>query len=261
MKSGQALRRAVVRIGHWVMSRRYDVHKVGFGTFDSGASAYLVLPNHVAMVDPMLLFAEFLEQPVSPLCDELYFANPVAAFFLRVFDAVKVPDLRRRRRVADVKAVMGLQDVVLNALGSGKNVLFYPSGHIATGPREEIGTRQLAHNVCQRLPEDVRVIGVRTKGLWGSIWSRAGRTTTPSFGPTLLKSIGLWLVCLVTRRRRSVEMTFEDLTDQVKDWTALPRVEFNRKLEDWYNVDCIKGTHDKEMAVFRIAGRRIEGWS
>ena len=236
MTSGQTLRRTVVRIGHWVMSRRYAVRKTGFETFGSGAAAYLVLPNHVAMVDPMLLFAEFLEQAVSPLCDELYFANPVAAFFLKVFDAVKVPDLRRRRRAADVKAVMGLQDVVLSALGSGRNVLFYPSGHIATGPREEIGTRQLAHNVCQNLPAGVRVIGVRTTGLWGSIWSRAGRTSTPPFGSTLLKSIGLWLLCLVTRRRRSVDMAFEDLTDRVRDWAALPRVEFNRKLEEWYNA-------------------------
>ena len=230
------IRRLVVRVGHWVMSRRYDVRKAGFEVFGSGAAAYLVLPNHAAMVDPMLLFAEFLDQAVSPLCDELYFANPVAAFFLKVFRAVKVPDLRRRRRAADVKAVMGLQDVVLSALGSGQNVLFYPSGHLATGPREEIGTRQLAHNVCQRLPEGVRVIGVRTTGLWGSIWSRAGRTSTPPFGPTLLKSIGLWLGCLVTRRRRRVDMTFEDLTERIRGWAALPRLEFNRKLEEWYNA-------------------------
>ena len=131
---------------------------------------------------------------------------------------------------------MGLQDVVLTALESGKNVLFYPSGHIATEPREEIGTRQLAHNVCQRLPKNVRVVGVRTTGLWGSIWSRKGRTVTPPFGPTLLKSFGLWLVCLVTHRRRPVDMAFEDLTERVRAWAVLPRVEFNRKLEEWYNA-------------------------
>ena len=229
-------RRALVAVGHWVMSRRYAVRKIGFEVFESADVAYLILPNHAAMVDPMLLFAEFRDQPVSPLCDELYFSNPVAAAFLKVFDAVKVPDLRRRRTKADIKTVSGLQDVVLTALEAGKNVLFYPSGHIATGPREEIGTRQLAHNVCQRLPKGVRVIGVRTTGLWGSIWSREGRTTTPSFGLTLVKSIGLWLVCLVTRRRRPVDMTFEDLTERVCAWANLPRLEFNRKLEEWYNA-------------------------
>lgn len=229
-------RRALVGIGHWVMSRRYDVRKTGFGIFDSPDVAYLVLPNHAAMVDPLLLFAEFRDQPVSPLCDELYFSNPIAAAFLRTFGAVKVPDLRRRRRADDIKKVAGLQDVVLSALEAGKNVLFYPSGHIATEPREEIGTRQLAHNVCQRLPMNVRVVGVRTTGLWGSIWSRKGRAATPPFGPTLLKSFGLWLVCLVTRRRRSVGMAFEDLTERVRAWADLPRMEFNHKLEEWYNA-------------------------
>ena len=229
-------RRALVAVGHWVMSRRYAVRKIGFEVFESSDVAYLILPNHVAMVDPILLFAEFHELSVSPLCDELYFSNPVAAAFLKVFGAVKVPDLRRRRTKSDIKAVSGLQNVVLSGLEAGKNILFYPSGHIATGPREEIGTRQLAHNVCQRLPKGVRVVGVRTTGLWGSIWSRQGRTTTPSFGLTLFKSIGLWLVCLVTRRRRTVDMAFEDLTERVCAWAGLPRLEFNRKLEEWYNV-------------------------
>ena len=229
-------RRALVGVGHWVMSRRYEVRKSGFGVFDAQDAAYLVLPNHAAMVDPLLLFAEFRDQPVSPLCDELYFSNPVAAAFLRTFGAVRVPDLRRRRRADDVRKVAGLQDVVLSALGAGKNVLFYPSGHIATEPREEIGTRQLAHNVCRQLPGNARVIGVRTTGLWGSIWSRKGRTATPAFGPTLLKSFGLWLVCLVTRRRRPVDMTFEDLTERVRAWAVLPRAEFNRRMEEWYNA-------------------------
>ena len=236
MKNDSRFRRALVVVGHWVMSRRYAVRKTGFEVFESTDVAYLILPNHVAMVDPILLFAEFREQPVSPLCDELYFSNPIAAAFLKVFDAVRVPDLRRRRTATDIKAVSGLQDVVLNALKNGKNILFYPSGHIATGLREEIGTRQLAHNVCQRLPEGVRVVGVRTTGLWGSIWSRKGRTSTPSFGLTLFKSSGLWLVCLVTRRRRPVDMTFEDLTERVRAWAGLPRLEFNRKLEEWYNA-------------------------
>ena len=54
--------------------------------------------------------------------------------------------------------------------------------------------------------------------------------------PTLLKSFGFWLVCLVTRRRRPVDMTFEDLTERVRAWAVLPRVEFNRKMEEWYNA-------------------------
>lgn len=35
--------------------------------------------------------------------------------------------------------------------------------------------------------------------------------------------------------RRRVTMHIEDLTDRVKEWSKLTRLEFNRKLEEWYN--------------------------
>ena len=34
---------------------------------------------------------------------------------------------------------------------------------------------------------------------------------------------------------RRVTMHIEDLTDRVKEWSKLTRLEFNRKLEEWYN--------------------------
>jgi len=36
--------------------------------------------------------------------------------------------------------------------------------------------------------------------------------------------------------RRRVTMHVEDLTERVKEWTKLTRLEFNRKLEEWYNA-------------------------
>lgn len=226
-------------VGKWVLSRRYEVEISGEGGGSAGAC--LFLPNHPAMVDPMLVMAELWRRPVSPLCDELYFdRGGLSAAVLKLFDAVRVPDLRKHRSAGGLAAVRGLNDVVTGALESGKSVIFYPSGHIWSEPepREEIGTRQLAHNVCGALPANVRVIGVRTLGLWGSIWSRKGKTRTPAFGPTFAKAVGLWFVCLVTRRRRHVTMHFEDLTDRVREWSALPRLEFNRRLEAWYNGEC-----------------------
>lgn len=227
-------------VGRWIVSRRYAVEKSGLDISEFSSGGCLILPNHSAMVDPMLVMAEFWRVPVSPLCDDLYFEGKgVASRVLNLVEAVPVPDLRRHRSADGIAAVKGLNAVVIRALVDGKNVLFYPSGHIWTEPepREDIGTRQLAHNVCSVLPEGVRVIGVRTLGLWGSIWSRKGKKRTPPFGPTFAKAIGLWLLCLVTRRRRKVTMHFEDLTERVKEWAQLPRVEFNRKLEEWYNAE------------------------
>ncbi|MBR6020886.1 MAG: hypothetical protein IK066_00545, partial [Kiritimatiellae bacterium] len=79
-----------------------------------------------------------------------------------------------------------------------------------------------------------RVIAVRTTGLWGSVWSRAGRTASPPFVPTLLKSAILWLFALPFLPRRRVTLHLEDLTAQTTAWAQSPRQDFNRHLEEWY---------------------------
>ena len=229
-------RSALVFAGRWIFARRYRVRSTGLDTLDPGRT-YLVLPNHPAMVDPMLVGATLWRIPLKPLADELFFhTGLLAPKVLRTLGAVAVPDLRKHRSSAGVSIARGLNDVVLSALSSGNSVVFYPSGHIQTeGDVETIGTRQLAYNVCRALPSDVEVIGIRTRGLWGSIWSRKGRTSSPAFVPTLLKSVFLWLFVSPFRPRREVTMTVENLTDRVKDWSSLTRLEFNRELEKWYN--------------------------
>ena len=87
--------------------------------------------------------------------------------------------------------------------------------------------------LCSR---EIRVICVRTRGLWGSIWSRKGRKTSPSFVPTFIKSVFLWFFWAPFVPRRRVTMHVEDMTERVKEWSKLTRLEFNRKLEEWYNA-------------------------
>jgi len=221
--------------GRWIFRRRYAVATDGLELFDSGKT-YLVLPNHPAIVDPMLVGSELWRVPVKPLTDELFLdRGGITGCALRTLGAVRVPDLRHHRSEEGAKIARGLTGVVTGALAAGDHVIFYPAGHIWTEPKEEIGTRQLAYNVCRELPPNVEVIGVRTLGLWGSIWGRKGRKTSPAFGPTMIKSALLWLVVLVTRRRRPVTMHFENLTDRVREWSQLTRLEFNQHLENWYN--------------------------
>ena len=236
-------RHVIMVVGRWIFARRYDVSVEGLEAINQSNNrtveqSYLVLPNHPAMVDPMLVTASLSEIPLRPLVDEAFFkAGITAPMVLRTLGAVAVPDLRKHRSAKGATVVRGLNDVVLNALRKGGSVLFYPSGHIQTeAGREEIGTRQLAYNVCRELPEDVRVLGVRTTGLWGSIWSRKGRQSSPSFVPTLAKSVFLWLVAVPFMRRRKVTMHVEELTDRVRTWSQLTRLEFNRQLEIWYNM-------------------------
>ena len=224
--------------GRWIFARRYRVAVEGLTTVAQD-KPLLVLPNHPAMVDPMLVGVTFWKTPLKPLSDESFFhTGIVAPTVLRTLGAVPVPDLRKHRTAKGASIARGLGDIVKSTLEDGGNVIFYPSGHIQTEPeREDIGTRQLAYNMCGDLPAGARIIGVRTRGLWGSIWSRAGRTTSPAFVPTFIKSVLLWFFWSPFVPRRRVTMHVEDLTDRVKEWSKLTRLEFNRKLEEWYNAE------------------------
>ena len=232
-------RSVLVFVGRWVLTRRYRIRVTGDSAvrpFGHSETPYLVLPNHPAMVDPMLVTVTLGDLELRPLCDEHFLdRGGISAAALKTLGAVRVPDLRKHRSAEGARIARGLTGVVTDALAAGKSVIFYPSGHIWTEPREEIGNRQLAYNVCRELPANVRVIGVRTTGLWGSIWSRKGRCASPAFALTLLKSVCLWPLCLVTGRQREVTMHFEDLTERVRTWSSQPRLDFNRAFENWYN--------------------------
>ena len=234
-------RNAFCYVGRWIFRRRYDMEVDGLEILDklnAEGKACLVLPNHPAIVDPMLVIAALWRTPLKPLADESFFhAGIVAPTVLRTFGTVAVPDLRKHRSKAAATVARGLNEVVLGTLSRGGSVLFYPGGHIHTEKdREEIGNRQLAYNVCRELPPGVEVIGVRTRGLWGSIWSRAGRKDSPPFVATLAKSMLLWLFAAPFMRRRKVEMHLENLTPRIREWAAEgDRLAFNRRLESWYN--------------------------
>ena len=254
-------RSALLCTGRWIFARRYRMEVDGLDEMmerwaldtrrdrrsrpvpqassqDEPVTALLVLPNHPAMVDPMLVGVAFWKTPLKPLCDELFFRSGIVApTVLRTLGAVAVPDLRKHRSAKGASVARGLGDIVKNTLADGGNVIFYPSGHIQTEPDvEDVGTRQLAYNICGDLPRGVRVIGVRTRGLWGSIWSRAGRAVSPPFVPTFVRSVLLWFFWSPFVPRRRVSMHVEDITGRVREWSRLTRLEFNARLNEWYNA-------------------------
>src|SRR5574344_1467917 len=162
----------------WCLARRYQVECTGDFAFDA-KKTYLVIPNHPAVVDPLVLVPELHHHGlnVCPLVDESFFSNRFVRHILALFNAVRVPDFRRvnfrpilkvrPEYRSSVKRAKALGYTVLALLTSGKNVLLYPSGHITADGRENLGNRQLAYNAISQLPSDVEVIAVRIRGLFG----------------------------------------------------------------------------------------------
>ena len=198
---------------HW----HYDVQVVGEELLRD-KSTHLVLPNHTAYIDPLILFSEMWWLPISPMVDELFMRKRFYRHILNKADAIEVPDLNKSAMSREEGAAVAgqLSRIVLDSLNAGKQICFYPSGHVKTVDKEIIGNRRLAYEVCRELPEEVHVVLCRMRGLEGSQWSK--------LKPKKWK----W--------RRPVKIVFEDQTDDVKTWAkTLDRRAFNEKLENWYN--------------------------
>ena len=186
-------------------------------------STHLVMPNHTAYVDPLLLFSEEWWLPLRPMTDELFMRQWLYGRILRMADAIEVPDLSNgeRLKIKGEREQMAaeasqLSRIAIDSLAEGKQLCFYPSGHVKTVDREVIGNRRMAYEVCRELPEGVRVILCRMRGLESSRFSK--------LRPKKWK----W--------RRTVTMHFEDHTDDVRAWAqTMDRRTFNEQLEKWYN--------------------------
>ena len=198
---------------HW----HYDIQVTGEELLRD-PSTHLVLPNHSAYIDPLILFSEEWWLPICPLTDELFMRHWFYGYILRKADAIEVPDLNKSAmsREEGAAAAGQLSRIVIDSLAAGKQICFYPSGHVKTIDREHIGNRRMAYEVCRELPKNVRVILCRMRGLETSKWSK--------LKPKKWK----W--------RRTVTLHFEDHTADVRMWAeTLDRIAFNEKLENWYN--------------------------
>ena len=198
---------------HW----HYDVRVTGEELLRD-QSTHLVLPNHTAYMDPLILFSEEWWLPISPMVDELFMRHWLYGRVLKLGDAIEVPDLNKSAmsREESVAEASQLSRIAIDSLAAGKQLCFYPSGHVKTIDKEVIGNRRMAYEVCRELPAGVRVILCRMRGLESSRWSK--------LKPKQWK----W--------RRTVTLHFEDHTDNVRQWAQiLTRREFNEKLENWYN--------------------------
>lgn len=185
-------------------------------------SVHLVLPNHTAYIDPLLLFSEEWWLPICPLTDELFMRHWFYGYILRKADAIEVPDLNKSAMSREEGAAVAgqLSRIVLDSLAAGKQICFYPSGHVKTVDKEIIGNRRMAYEVCRELPDNVRVILCRMRGLESSRFSK------------LKPKKRMW--------RRTVTMHFEDMTETVQTWAkTLDRRAFNEKLEEWYNAGTL----------------------
>lgn len=218
-----------------VLGLRYSVRVVGLEKLEGLSGPTLVMPNHPAYIDPPLVFSHVrLARPVRPVVTQNMYRDAVLHPFMRLVEALEVPELSEHSRGARERT-LAMIDAVVEGLKQGDSFLIYPSGRAQRRGVERVGATRAVSDILERCPQ-VHIVLVRTRGLAGSTFSYVRTGKAPQLGRVLLRSLGLLIANLAFfAPRRRVTMTVE-LAD-ARHLGGLGRERLNRFLEDWYNQE------------------------
>ncbi|MFR6520093.1 MAG: 2-acyl-glycerophospho-ethanolamine acyltransferase, partial [Bilophila wadsworthia] len=164
-----------------------------------------------------------------PLGDERQVEQPVIRTLTRLIGTISIPDLRREGRTAESGVHEALERVA-GVLRSGGNVLLYPAGGLTRTGRERLGGNRGVYSLRGLVP-DVRLVLVRTTGLWGSSFSWA-RGTAPD-------SLKLARACSNTAQRHilyAAPLVRISVSEPELPGRPMMRT-LNEALETFYNAD------------------------
>jgi len=234
----------------WLLALRYRVEIRGLDRVAvRGRRGILFLPNHPALIDPVILTAHlyhrFRPRAVADIDQIDRFLIRRLARRMRVFP---IPSFERHGTDARERIRTAL-DKCTNAIAAGDNVLLWPAGRAYRSRFESLRGSSAVEHILAKAPR-ARIVLVRTRGLWGSGFSRAcGRE--PNVARTLLKgAAGLLSSGIFLAPRRRVTIEFREPADfPRKDGRSV----INRYCETFYNTGTEPNTY-VPYSIFK--GRR-----
>jgi long-chain-fatty-acid--[acyl-carrier-protein] ligase len=195
----------------------------------------LFLPNHPAIfIDPVTvtlsIFPKFI---IRPMIVEYFYYMPVVNSLMKLLDALPVPNFVTSSNSLKKNRSEKVIQTVIQDLRKGQNFLLYPAGKTKFTNYEAIGGASATHRIIEEVPE-ANIVLVRTKGLWGSSFSRAITGSVPNMYPTIFQGIKKVFKNLLffTPRR---EITIELIPAPADFPYKASRLEMNKWLEVWYN--------------------------
>lgn len=238
-----------------LLALRYRVWVVGKAEALKHPGPYLILPNHPAYCDPPNLIVRlFPVFKARPMALETNFQNPILGFIAWLINPIRVPDTDKNSADARDRAQAAVGSVI-DALKAGENVILWPSGRLMRDGSEKLGGARTVADVLAAVP-NVTVVTVRTRGLWGSMFSWA-RGTRPSLNRGLIRGIGILLSnLLVFAPRRKVTVTLEAFPASKRPEPV--REKINPWLESWYNADARRETPTYVPYHFLFGPRSVE---
>jgi long-chain-fatty-acid--[acyl-carrier-protein] ligase len=233
---------------------RYRIRITGLGEVAArGTRKILFLPNHPALIDPVILLA-YLNKPFAPKA--LAVAHQIDRFLVRRLaaylgvhpfpDPVRSPRDSREQVGAAVAACV-------EDMRRGENLLLYPSGHVYRSRLEDLRGNTAVEQVLREVP-DARVVLVRMRGLWGSSFSWASGSP-PDIGKALRKGLPSLLASgIFFAPRRPMSIEFFEPADLPRD---AGRNAVNKYMERWYNAGAQPNTYVPYSIWERGAAREL----
>ena len=231
-----ALLRTIVRL---LLALRYRVRVRGLErVVRRGTHGVLFLPNHPALIDPIIVMS-VLHKRFRPraLADRDQIDVPVVREIARHVGIIPLPDVKVHGAAA-AEEVQAARRTALESLRDGGCMLMYPSGHIYRTRLEDLRGNSGAAELMIQAPR-IRVVLVRTRGLWGSRLSMASGEF-PHLARLLRRTIGDWLrsyLFFMPRRDVTIEFFEPDDLPSPENREAL-----NAYMERFYNADAPPAT-------------------
>lgn len=238
---------------------RYRVTVRGLKELDAADDGRPIffLASHPALTDPVILSALLWRYRPRPLSDEGQGGRPVIRQIISIVHPIYIPDVGNTGRDDRRKAAQAVREGLRRAaaaLRDGDCVLLYPSGRLTSDGLEHLGSNGGTWHVLEEAPE-CRLVLIRTRGLWGSSFSRWGSRwgsrknvgegeplPTPDFFVAFFRAMrDLLLNCVVFMPRRNVRIYMKEIPRSRSaggDASSLlrDRKSLNRMLEHFFNA-------------------------
>ena len=221
---------------------RYQYDFKGFDTLENEKGSILFLPNHPALVDPILMVCLLFKKfKPHPLADEHQISLPVVKQITQAFGVLPLPNLERRNAQEGVEQTRLVLQHLADKLKSGENILLYPAGRLKRQAEEELGAKSAVEFMIQNVP-NLRIVRIRQNGLWGSRFSYGGKIPSkPSLISGILSSLKVLILNgFIAVPKRKLSYYFEEWTDFKN---CGDRTQINRNLEEFYNTEIQPNTH------------------
>lgn len=224
-----------------ILSLRYSISLEGIENIQKDWP-FLILPNHPWLIDPLLLILnlfKFIDINATVTSD--FYDHKLFGYVIQKFGWIRLANLQNDD--SDIKSVNNTIWNIIQRLNDWKNVLLYPSWAIYAQWFESIIWKKSVFNILSNIPDNVKIILVRTTGLWGSNFTKASTGKYPNFTHNLFKWFFYWISNLFFRiPKRNVKIYIEDVTKHLmeKSWDEFKLKhsnlnDLNKYLENFYN--------------------------